>query len=366
MTITFTLLSPADLAALPDPTWLIDGVLPGHAFCVLYGEPGSGKTFVALSIALSVAADHCWCGRPTLGGTVLYIGAEGLFGLKLRVPAYQKKHGLSAENIRFSGDAFNLLNSEHVETLLATLRAAGIQPDLIVLDTLARLMVGADENSAKDMGQAIAGIDRLKQETLATVLVIHHTRKTGGIERGSSALRGATDVMIECSRAEMSGIVQLECDKMKDAEQFEPINLGSERVALGDGRASLAITGWCEAIEAIEGGAVRKNAEDALRVLSEFGSAGATNSEWQKAFHDATGKEKSTFLRTLGQLKEAGRVTQTGSKYRAATSDGGARAVTLDGGVSVNEVSPRCHDNNGGGGSLMSPPFLGGDTDTPP
>ena len=176
--LTFTLLSPADLAALPEPTWLIDGVLPSHGFCVLYGEPGSGKTFVALSIALSVAADHCWCGKHTLGGMVLYVAAEGLYGLKLRVEAYQKKHELRAENIRYLGTAFNLLNDD-VETLLATLRTAGIRPDLIVLDTLARLMVGADENSAKERGQAIAGMDRVRQETGATVLVIHHTRKTG-------------------------------------------------------------------------------------------------------------------------------------------------------------------------------------------
>src|SRR6516165_7592302 len=127
----FILLSPTDLAALPEPTWLIDGVLPSHGFCVLYGEPGSGKTFVALSIALSVAADHCWCGKHTLGGMVLYVAAEGLYGLKLRVEAYQKKHDLRAENIRYLGAAFNLLNDD-VETLLATLRTAGIQPDLIV------------------------------------------------------------------------------------------------------------------------------------------------------------------------------------------------------------------------------------------
>src|SRR5262249_47672969 len=236
---SFTLLSPADLAALPEPTWLIDGVLPSHGFCVLYGEPGSGKTFVALSIALSVAANHCWCGKRTLGGTVLYVAAEGLFGLKLRVEAYQKKHELRAENIRYLGAAFNLLN-EDVETLLATLRTAGIQPVLIVLDTLARSMVGADENSTKDMGLTIEEIDRLRQETQATVLVIHHTRKDGKTERGSSALRGAADVMIECSsRKSDRGVVFLECAKMKDAEPFGKAALGLEKVPLGE-KSSLA------------------------------------------------------------------------------------------------------------------------------
>ena len=89
----FRLLSPAELAALPKPNWLIEGVLPEHSFCVLYGEPGCGKTFVALSMALSVAADHSWCGKPTIGGAVLYVTPEGLHGLPLWAEAYQTKLG---------------------------------------------------------------------------------------------------------------------------------------------------------------------------------------------------------------------------------------------------------------------------------
>ena len=84
-----------------------------------------------------------------------------------------------------------MLNQLHIEALLATLKAEGIEPVLIVLDTLARLMVGADENIAKDMGLAIAGIDRLRQETRATVLVIHHTRKekpSGVLARSAAPL----------------------------------------------------------------------------------------------------------------------------------------------------------------------------------
>src|SRR6478672_3283849 len=89
--------SPADLENLPDPTWLINGVLPANSLCVLYGEPGCGKTSVALSIGLSIAAGHDWCGKSTKPGLVLYVAAEGLFGLKLRVRAYQRKHEITAE-----------------------------------------------------------------------------------------------------------------------------------------------------------------------------------------------------------------------------------------------------------------------------
>ena len=296
----YTLLSPADLARLPEPTWLIDGVLPRHALCVLYGEPGSGKTFVALSMALSTAANHSWCGKPTVGGDVLYVAAEGLYGLKLRVEAYEKKHGLSADNIRYLGDAFNLLDSGNVETLLTTLRTAGIQPALILLDTLARLMVGGDENSAKDMGLAIAGIDRLRQKTLATVLVIHHTRKNAQIERGSSALRGAADVMIQCEMSDRRD-VHLDCVKMKDAEPFKKATLQLELMPVGSS-SSLAITTWrdAEADDSDE----PLNVEETLKILEkQFGSVGASYTEWKREYVALTGKSESTFARVVRKLK---------------------------------------------------------------
>lgn len=187
----FKLLSLSDLFELPDPTWLIEGMLPANAFCMLYGEPGCGKTFVALSMGLSIAAGHRWCGKVTTLGSVLYVAAEGLFGLKLRVGAYQTKHGISFEGIRYLGDAFNLRNALDIHALSAALQTAEFAPDLIILDTLARVTPGADENSAKEMGEAVAMIDWLRQRTSASVLLVHHTGKSGKSERGSSALRGA-------------------------------------------------------------------------------------------------------------------------------------------------------------------------------
>ena len=50
------------------------------------------------------------------------------------------------------------------------------------------------------------------------VLLIHHTRKDGASERGSSVLRGAADVMIECKKS--GQIVTATCSKMKYAEEF--------------------------------------------------------------------------------------------------------------------------------------------------
>jgi hypothetical protein len=113
----FELLTPADLDDLPDPTWLIDRVLPDNSLCVLYGEPGSYKTFTAFSMALSIAAGHCWCGKATKQCSVLYVAAEGLLGLKLRSRAYQLKHEIKAEQIRYLGTAFDLRSEKDIQAL---------------------------------------------------------------------------------------------------------------------------------------------------------------------------------------------------------------------------------------------------------
>jgi hypothetical protein len=49
------LMTISELLALPQQEWLVDGILHRGDYGVLFGEPGSGKTFVALDLALSVA-----------------------------------------------------------------------------------------------------------------------------------------------------------------------------------------------------------------------------------------------------------------------------------------------------------------------
>jgi hypothetical protein len=325
---TFRLLTPDDLEALPDLTWLVDGIIPTNAFCVLYGEPGSGKTFVALSLALSIAAGKNWCGRTTRSGAVLYVAAEGLYGLKLRASAYQKRHGIKPERIRYSGEVFDLLSPVEIKALLLALKETDFRPDLIILDTLARLMSGADENSVKEMSSAIAGIDELRRETSASVIVVHHSRKSGGVERGSSALRGAADVMIECSSSDIA-LVGLKCDKMKDAAPFKLGQLGLECIPLGPSLSSLAVTGWKEALEA---GADRATAKRALEILeTQFGTTGAKHADWLAAYRQETKQSKSTFERAISKLKEGGAARLENGKYYPNRPDGG---------VSVSPVSP--------------------------
>src|SRR3546814_15448538 len=69
--------------------------------------------------------------------------------------------------------------------------SGGIDPSLIVVDTVARALAGADENSASDVGRLVDAFDWLKYQWGCAVLPIHHTghRKAAKTpRRGSSGL----------------------------------------------------------------------------------------------------------------------------------------------------------------------------------
>jgi RecA-family ATPase len=219
------LLTPEEIDDLPDLEYLVQGVLPEKSVCVLYGKPGSGKTFVALSLALACANGQPWIGRKTRPAR-LYVAAEGVLGIKYRLRAYRQRNEIAPGAVRFYTASLQITDRDAVGSLRSDLKAVDFEPDLILLDTLARVSVGKDENSAKDMGEIVAWIESLCREHKAAVLVIHHTRKDGDTERGSSALRGAADVMIMSGT--FANVVVLKCSKMKDDEPFRDMEIGLE------------------------------------------------------------------------------------------------------------------------------------------
>jgi hypothetical protein len=78
---------------------------------------------------------------------------------------------------------------------------------LVVVDTLSRAMAGGNENAPDDMSAFIRNIDRIRQETGAHVLIVHHCGKDAAKgARGHSCLRAATDTKIELSHDTDTGM----------------------------------------------------------------------------------------------------------------------------------------------------------------
>ncbi|MCB1471217.1 MAG: AAA family ATPase, partial [Rhizobiaceae bacterium] len=200
--------------------YLVKGWMDRGALSVVYGESNVGKTFLALDLALHVAAGAEWHGnRIHESGQVVYVAAEGGTGLHNRIEALRSDQPdlieAAAPNFSLLSEGLDLCTGEDAQYLSEALSNAAIRPALIVIDTLARVMGDGDENAARDMGKLVQSVDRLRAETGAHVMVIHHSGKDGSKgARGSGSLRAAADTEIELNRAD--GIVIAEPRKQRD------------------------------------------------------------------------------------------------------------------------------------------------------
>lgn len=183
------------LGQLPPLEALVNGYLYRDSLAMVYGPSGCGKSFLTVSWALHVATGSWWEGQRVEPAPVLYIAAEGVRSIGKRVDAWTEHHGRDlddAEPIYWHPGAVNLFERPHAEALAEV--AADLGVGFVIVDTLARCAVGADENSARDMGRLLDNCDHLRTTTGACVVMIHHAGKdaTNGA-RGSSALRAAMD-----------------------------------------------------------------------------------------------------------------------------------------------------------------------------
>jgi hypothetical protein len=319
----FHLLTVDDLLRLPPLTWLLDRYLPASGLAVLYGPPGAGKSFLALLWSMLIAAGRAWIGHQTQRGSVVFVAAEGGSGLGQRAAAIRDAHEIGdGIGIRFLREPVNLLAPRDVDELLAASSGAALERlTLFAFDTMARCMAGGDENSAQDVGRVIGAADRIRRETGAAVLLLHHTGKDGLAERGSSALRGAADAMFSLKAEE--NILTLECSKQKDAPA----------VALA--RLRLVSVGPSCVIEPDEATAsgpgltkVERIALEALHAVAQ--SDGATVSEWLAGTAHGRNSQlaNGSFYRARKRLLDLGLVRRELKSRRYSLSDSGLDGAT--------------------------------------
>lgn len=222
------ILDMAEICTLEPVNWLVKGIAPSESFIGLYGLPGSTKSFVALDLALSIATGRDWLGSHTTAqGRVVYVNGEGQRGIRKRVRGWVQENG-STDQFHLIAQAVAMPDPAQCDELIAVLSELPTTPALIVLDTLARTFGGGDENAQKDMNAYVAAIDRLKEETGASVLVVHHSGKDDSRgARGSSAFTGAVDTLIHCTREgdKVRLANRAPFGKQKDAEEFADIAL---------------------------------------------------------------------------------------------------------------------------------------------
>lgn len=293
----FPLLTADDLAKLPPLRWLVDKEIPRESFMVLYGPTGSGKSFVALDYALRIAQDQ----------PVVYVAAEGAHGYASRVLAWRQHHKLPAGQLYFIAVAPNLLDMGQVAEVVATV--AHVEPVLVIVDTLARTMIGGDENTQRDMGLFVAACDRIRMATDCTVLVVHHTGRNGNHERGSTVLRGAADQVISIENDD--ALIRLTCEKSKDSAGFPQRGLRLVTVETGRPQEDRSPETSCVVLpsdQVIMAGTLTKSGRNLLETLAleVFQNPGARAS----VLIEQTTMKSTTFYRVASQLVKDGLVRQ--------------------------------------------------------
>jgi hypothetical protein len=236
--------------------YLIKHLLGSTAMAVVYGDSGTGKTFLALYLSIGIAAGIERFGRRVRQAGVVYIAAEAGRGIENRVAAI-KQQGELPQTIPFVAitEPVNLCTEAvDIERLISVVRHAdlGLPVELIVIDTLSRVMGGGNENAPDDMGALVRNIDRLKGETGAAVLIVHHTGKqTDRGARGHSSLHAAIDTEIEITRDDATKIASARVTKQREYATDGLLSFSLRQVELGNDQDGDPVTSCI--LEPIEG-----------------------------------------------------------------------------------------------------------------
>lgn len=188
---------PCELAAVPAARrWLIEGLWGHQAVGIVGGEPKCCKSFLALDMALAVAA-----GTPCLrrfrvghpGPVVLFAAEDALHTVRQRLEGIARAAGVAFAALDIHVITAPTLRIDlEADRRRLTDTVAVLRPRLLVLDPFVRLH-RVDENAAADVAPLLAYLRDLQRHFDTAVVLVHHARKSRHARAGQ-ALRGSSEL----------------------------------------------------------------------------------------------------------------------------------------------------------------------------
>jgi predicted ATP-dependent serine protease len=185
-----------DLTAEAPPfDWIIGDLVARGDIVLVTGEGGTGKSWLLQDLATRTAERaESWLGMDLAlrSGRVMYVDQENpqptvrhrLQALGMTAELSKNMRYLWYPGLTLDNDAALLY--EDVESF---------EPDIIVFDSVSRVH-GKNENKAEEINPLLnESIYPLSRKLGATVFLIHHMNKEGGV-RGSTAWGNATDLSL--------------------------------------------------------------------------------------------------------------------------------------------------------------------------
>ncbi len=304
------LLTFEELMNLPPVRPLIEDTLPLGGVSLLAGRYQTAKSFMALSMGLSVATGSPWYGREVEQKRTLYVAAEGLQGTGARVQAWKQYTGVSPGHaFEALGRPVQLGTPKEIDELREMVARESF--GFVIIDTLAKSSLGLEENSNSDMSRAIDSLYKLRDATGdGSVLVVHHTGKDGTTIRGASALEAGVDVVYLTTEKDQSYLMERKKNKdgpIVDKRVFQLVTPESAYAPVLTTDISTDTTGKTQALLSVMSNECRNGAgilQSELRALSKMGNGTfdyAKNKLIEKGLIVADGIGKSTRLYLKGQ-----------------------------------------------------------------
>jgi archaellum biogenesis ATPase FlaH len=186
--------------------WLWEGYLAQGSITLLTSQWKAGKTTLLTLLLARLKQGGMLAGQRVQAGKALVLSEEDP-SLWCQRSQHLDLDGQVCWSCQpFLGKPTREQWQQLLKEVLAVREPCGL--NLFAIDPLAAFLPGGDENNAASIMEALAPLRRLTREGMA-VLILHHPRKgsssAGQAARGSGALLGFVDVLIEMSSSPHTG-----------------------------------------------------------------------------------------------------------------------------------------------------------------
>lgn len=290
-----TFLDYTGLCDLDPPVWAIDGVLPATGVGQVFGQSYTGKSFVALDMALRIAnGEPEWFGKRVVrSGPVFYCLLEGLSDWRQRIDAWLDGHPRANATKLFTlpEQPVNLADEHSIEKVVTAISLTEESPALVVFDTQSLATPGTDENSNTEMNLVMGNMKRLSQKLGCPIMLVHHTGYDQSHARGATSVHAACDYQIQVRSNELM-VTKVKAAKPTKWLAFDLVETQGSAYALQ--RA-----GECD-----ENGVAQVAVGDGQRILELLWAAGDEPVTYTN-IRDALGDTRS-FRKAWAELEQSG------------------------------------------------------------
>jgi len=323
----FTLIPASDLLQSQPPKreWVIQDFLPKKIVGAIIAAGGTGKSFLAMHIAVSVASGSSLFGKyfPTEPKKVIFISGEDDTS-ELQRRLHKATAGLPStlrqnidKNLHFMdlADSFELfteksnkgeVNITDVPTLICSkiYEVVGNEVGLVIIDPISRFR-GGEENLAADTTRFVQALQLIRDQLTTCVLTLHHVNKNAGANGASQNNARGSSAFIDGVRLvyQLNPLSDSELKQYGDVSNLPKLlTLQSVKSNYGKPIDPLLIArrddGSLELFNAVAGDHLRR------AILQEIKLANLSKTKFKETYGDAKGKFGLSEKAILRKLEE--------------------------------------------------------------